>query len=194
MEQRDEDGTLVAKSKPQQIAAMLEPYRERGLVDHRKTLAISMDYRIPQIIQQPGGRLRVSVAISSAIASAFGHIEKAKMNAEQIVELAEGIIDTSHEDQLSVEDVLLFLKDLLMGKYGKMSSGIDMPAFFEVFERYRDERYRTIKAIRYEEHLTFKSLGDSNRGVDELPLKRKDDPAAMMDMMQTYYSQNSSNE
>jgi len=187
MEQRDEEGNLVKAAKPAKISEMLDQYRERGVVDHRKTLTIDQKDRIPALIKQPEGRLRVSVALSSSIASAFGHIKNAKMSAEQIVELAEGIIDSSHEDQLSVEDVLLFLKDMLMGRYGKISGGMDMPTFFEYFEEYRDERYKELKRARWEEHLSFKSLGDSNRSYDDLPLKRTDDPVGMATIMQTNY-------
>lgn len=186
MEQRDEEGNLVKAAKPAKIGEMLELYRERGVVDHRKTLTISDKDRIPALIKQPEGRLRVSVALSSSIASAFGHIKNAKMSAEQIVELAEGIIDTSHEDQLSIEDVLLFLKDMLMGRYGKMSTGMDMPTFFEYFEEYRDERYKELKRARWEEHLTYKSMGDSNRSFDDLPLKRNDDPVGMATILEKY--------
>lgn len=146
-----------------------------------------MESRIPELSKTPEGRMKVSIAIASSMLSAFQHIDSAKMTAGTIKEIAEGIIDSSHEDQLSIEDVLLFLKDLLMGKYGKISGALDMPRFFEIFERYRDERYQTLKKIRWEEHLTYKSLGDSNRAFDELPLKRNDDPGNMMDMMQTYY-------
>jgi hypothetical protein len=191
MEQRDEDGTLIKAAKPAQIGAMLEKYREKGLVDYKKTIAIPMAERIPALITLPKGRLRVSVALSASIASAFSHIKNAKLTADQIVEIAEGIIDTSQEDQLSIEDVLLFLKDMLMGKHGKFSNGIDMPTFFEHFESYRDARYQTLRKIRWEEHLSYKSMGDSNRSFDMLPLKRNDDPAAMAGLMQTYYEEKS---
>lgn len=178
MERKDSTGVRQA----------LEVYRERGSVSHVKTLSIPMDQRIPAIIGKPGGRDRVVVAISSSLVSAFQNIKNAKMDADQILDLADMIIDSAHEDQLSIEDVLLFLKDLLMGKYGKVSTGLDYPAFFEIFEEYRNERYRTLKKIEWEEHLTHKSLGDSNRGSADLPLKRNDDPATMLDLMQTLHS------
>jgi hypothetical protein len=177
MERKDSQGVRNA----------LEVYRDRGAVNHVKTLSIPMEERIPAIIAKEGGRARVVVAISSSLVSAFQNIKNAKMDADQVLDLADMIIDSAHEDQLSVEDVLLFLKDLLMGKYGKVSSGMDYPAFFELFEEYRNERYRTLRKARWEEHLTHKSLGDSNRSFDGLPLKRNDDPGTMIDLMQTYY-------
>lgn len=170
------------------IRDTLALYRDKGVVDYLKTLSIPMEERIPELARTPDGRRRVSVALSSSLVSAFQHIRNAKLDADQVIELAEMIIDSSNEDQLSIEDVLLFLKDLLMGKYGKVSEGLDMPSFFDIFEKYRNERYKTLRKRRWEEHLTFKSLGDSNRSFDELPLKRNDDPKTMIDMMQTYYS------
>lgn len=166
---------------------MLASFREKGEVKYERSLAIPMERRIPELTKTPEGRMQVSIAIASSMLSAFQHIEKAKMSAETIKEIAEGIIDSSHEDQLSIEDVLLFLKDMLMGKYGKITGSLDMPAFFDLFENYRDERYKTIRKVRWEEHLSYKSLGDSNRSFDELPLRRNDDPGNMLDLMQTYY-------
>jgi hypothetical protein len=171
------------------LQVTLASFREKWVVKYEKSLAIPMDQRIPELTKTPEGRKKVSIAIASSMLSAFQHIDSAKMSAATIKEIAEGVIDSSNEDQLSIEDVLLFLKDLLMGKYGKIRGALDMPGFFEIFERYRDERYQTLKKIRWEEHLTYKSLGDSNRAFDELPLRRNDDPGTMTSLMQTYYEE-----
>jgi hypothetical protein len=165
----------------------LASFREKGVVKYEKSLAIPMENRIPELTKTPEGRKKVSIAIAASMLSAFQHIDSAKMSASTIKEIAEGIIDSSHEDQLSIEDILLFLKDMLMGKYGKIRGALDMPAFFELFETYRDQRYQTLKKIRWEEHLSYKALGDSNRTYDELPLKRTDDPVGMATIMQTEY-------
>jgi hypothetical protein len=178
---------LLGLNDIEELPVKLASFREKGVVKYERTLAIPMERRIPELTKTPEDRLKVSIAIASSMLSAFQHIEKAKMSAATIKEIAEAIIDSSHEDQLSIEDVLLFLKDMLMGKYGKIIGALDMPAFFDIFEKYRDERYKTVRKLRWEEHLSFKSLGDSNRSFDELPLKRNDDPSTMMSMMQTYY-------
>lgn len=170
------------------VSGMLAIYRERGVVRYDKTLAIPFEQRIPELVKQPGGRERVSAALSTSILSAFQHIEKAKMTADQIIELAEGIIDSAEEDQLAIEDVLLFLKDLLLGKMGKITSQVDMPLFFELFEKYRDKRYQTIEAIRYEEHLNCKNMGHAPRSSNEISLNRDEDASSTLDLMQTYYS------
>jgi len=176
------------------INQILATYRERGIVDHKRTLAIPFEQRIPELIKQPGGRERVSAVLASSILSAFSHIEKAKMSADQIIELAEGVIDSAHEDQLSIEDILLFLKDLLMGKFGKIREQIDMPGFFELLEKYRDKRYKTLESIRYEQHLNYKNSGSSSRSKANLTINRDDDPGTMLDLMQTIYQEKNSTE
>lgn len=165
----------------------LSLYRERGLVDHTKTLAIPMGERIPALVKDPESKLKVKAALSASILSAFGNIEKAKMSADQILDLTDAIIDSAHEDQLSIEDVLLFLKDLIMGKMGKITDKLDMPLFFELFEKYRDKRYRTLEAIRYEQHLNLKNAGHAPRSSNDVSINRGEDGAVVLDLMQTMY-------
>lgn len=165
----------------------LSLYRERGLVDHTKTLAIPMSERIPALIKDPEVKLRIKAALSASILSAFNNIDKAKMSADQILDLTDAIIDSAHEDQLSIEDVLLFLKDLIMGKIGKITEKLDMPLFFELFEKYRDKRYKTLEAIRYEQHLNLKNMGHAPRNRNEVFLNRDEDGGSVLGLMQTMY-------
>lgn len=178
---------MEQEGSKQQVSAMLATYRERGAVNHVKTLSIPPEQRIPELIKQPDGRMRVSVAIAASLASAFGNIERVKMDSDQLCELAEAIVDSAHEDQLSIEDILLFLRDLLMGKYGKVGS-LDMPGFFDIFEKYRSDRYKALEAIRYETHLNNKNMGHAARSSGEISLNRDEDAKSTLDLMQTYYS------
>lgn len=178
--------SLLGLKDEDSLSMRLASFREKGIVRYERSLAVPMNQRIPELTKTPEGRKSVSIAIASSILSAFQHIDKdkARMSAATMREVAEAIIDSSHEDQLSLEDILLFLKDMLMGKFGKLPGALDMPAFFDIFEKYRDERYQTLRKIRWEEHLTFKSLGDSNRTFDDLPLKRNADPVGMATILQ----------
>lgn len=178
---------MEQKGSAAQVNLALATFREQGMVNYKKTLEIPMSQRIPELAKTTEGRKRVQAALSAAILSAFNNIEKAKMSADQILDLADGIIDSSHEDQLSIEDVLLFLKDLLTGKFGKISDKLDMPMFFDYFEKYRDKRYKTLEAIRYEEHLTLKGMGHSSRSsVKSCDMKRGDDSETLLDLFNTY--------
>ena len=180
---------MEQKGSAADVIAVLATYREKGVVNYKKTLEIPFSQRIPELIKQEDGRNRVVAAISASILSAFNNIEKAKMSADQILDLTDGIVDSSHEDQLSIEDVLLFLKDLILGKFGKITDKLDMPMFFEYFEKYRDKRYQTLEAIRYEEHLNRKNMGHAPRSSNEISLNRDEEAGNVLDLMQTMYEE-----
>lgn len=88
------------------------------------------------------------------------------MNDEQIVELAETILDSSNEDLLALEDVVLFLQGLTRGKYGPLYEAMDIPKFMEKFEVYRNERHVALLRVREEQHANFKAMGDTERISD----------------------------
>jgi len=178
----------MVQKDSQGVNQMLALYRERGTVDYSKTLAIPREQRIPELAKTPEGRQDVSMALAASLLSAFRNIDKVKMTAEQIVELAENIIDSAYEDQLSIEDVLLFLKDFLMGKMGKINQNIDMPSFFEYFEQYRQKRWETLQGIRDEQHTQAKVSGqDTRRRSESLELGRDEDAKTVLGLMQTMY-------
>lgn len=102
-----------------------------------------------------------------AITKAFETMNLSRpMNPEQIVELAETIIESSGEDYLALEDVVLFLQGLTRGKYGQLYESMDIVKFMNLFEIYRNERHKALMDHRDEEHSQYKSIGDSNRWFD----------------------------
>lgn len=149
------------------------------MVDYRKALELSLDERIPSLIQQPGKRDEILIVLSAALTSALSNLNlRYGMTGEQIVELADMIIDQSHEDNLGLEDVLLFLGDLLTGKAGKIYDRLDIPTFFELFETYRQKRHETMKGVRDELDAQYRALPVNNRFVhdsveDEKNVSRK---------------------
>lgn len=90
------------------------------------------------------------------------------MKDEQIVELSLELIESAKEDNLGIEDVLLFLKDLITGKY-KIFDRLDIPTFFELFEKYRQDRHETLLNIQYERDCQYKILPVNDRLEDMFP-------------------------
>jgi hypothetical protein len=88
---------------------------------------------------------------------------KRPMNEIQILDLAEAIIDTAAEDNLAMEDLMLFLQKLTRGEYGAMYESIDIPKFMEKFEIYRQERHEALQNHRYEIEVRYKTMGDTIR-------------------------------
>jgi hypothetical protein len=156
-------------------------------VNHEKTLSIPQSERIQGLLLRPNGREEVLTAIAAALSSAFLNLNlKVPMNEDQIVELSDAIIDSSSEDNLALEDVLLFLRDMLMGKHGKLFERLDMQVFFEKFEEYRQERHEKLCTIREERESQHKHMGRGNER--KLPMSANEDASTVLSLMQDLYS------
>ena len=77
------------------------------------------------------------------------------MNGNQVIDLADTIIETASEDNLSLEDVFLFLQKLTRGEYGALYESMDIPKFMEKFEVYREQRFQAMRNIRDEENAKY---------------------------------------
>lgn len=142
----------------------LSRFKEAGVIKFERTLQIPMSERIPALIKEPDGELKVCTAIVASLKSAFDNINlKRAMDENQVVELAGVIIDQAHQDQLALEDVLLFLQRLVTGQAGTLYDRLDIPTFFELFETYREERYQALRHIKDEQHVNYKAMGDNTR-------------------------------
>lgn len=157
------------------ISGELARYRERGMISYRKILEIPLWERIPALLEFPGNRPVIGTALVASLKSAFSQINlSAPMNEEQIVELAAALMESASEDNLGLEDILLFLQDLLMGKMGTLFNRMDSPTFFESFEIYRQRRHVEMRNIRDEEAAQFRALPINDRFVYDSVQEEKD--------------------
>lgn len=145
------------------INTILRSYKtERGEVNYPAVLSVPMDSRIPVLAKQDFPQ--IAGLITAALTLAFeGTNLKRFMSASQIVDLAETIIDSSNEDYLSMEDLMLFLQKFVRGEYGKMYESMDIPKFMQAFEDYRQERHTALITYKENQHLQYKGSGDANR-------------------------------
>lgn len=96
---------------------------------------------------------------------------KRGLTAVQINDLAEEIIDGANDDNISFEDLVLFLQALVRGKYGDMYESMDMAKFMKLFNEYRDERWKEWVNFKEAEHIQFKTMGAVERtGSNKTPL------------------------
>lgn len=92
------------------------------------------------------------------------------MNADQIVECAHDLIMTTEEDQLSIEDYVLFFNGAKQGKYGKILDRLDQQTVFSMLEEYRQERHKQFVRIKQEKEAEFKSMGSTERTNQPNPI------------------------
>lgn len=152
----------------------LQPFKNGSEYNYPALLKIQE--RLPQMAKRNFSETLAMVVI--AISKAFEAMNLARpMNSDQVVELAETVLDSSTEDFLALEDVVLFLQGLVRGKYGPLYESMDIPKFMEKFEQYREARYQALQNIRQEQHANFKAMGDSNRSFNDNDQKDLDHKA-----------------
>ena len=121
-----------------------------GSPNYPALFTIPSDQRLPEMAKVDMKRTAALVGVGLTVAMESMNLAR-PMNATQILDLTDTIIEASEEDNLSMEDVMIFLQKLTRGEYGPMYESMDIPKFMEKFEQYREERHQSIKAIRDEQ-------------------------------------------
>lgn len=175
----DQNKSLVPSSRTNLLPALvsgnrqainmhLRLFKEHGAVDHRKTLEIPSAERITALCKTDNGYEQIYTILALRLGQTFNNLNLRKgMNEDQLLNLAEKIIEEAGEDNLSMEDVLLFLEQLETGKAGKIYDRLDMPTFFELFESYRQDRHLAYMYRKYEIEQNYKSQGAAPRSSEQ---------------------------
>jgi len=112
-----------------------------------------------------------NMLIIGALTVALENINvKRGLNEFQILNLSELIIEESSQDNLSLEDVLLFLQQLVVGKFEMSYESMDIPKFMKMFEQYREERHQNLVNYRMEKHAQYSVSGNTGRTNSADPL------------------------
>lgn len=112
-------------------------------------------------------RLYVHKIISAQIEYTMKFFNVANgLSIEQVFLLADQIIDESAEDQLSLQDVFVFLQKLGTGKMGVVYNRLDIPSIMELFEVHRQERHSEYLKAKEEISIQHKAYGPSERESD----------------------------
>lgn len=153
----------------QKVNLILRQFKDNsGCVNFPMVLKVPVSERIPELAKQDFGR--INLLIIGAITVSFESLGLRKgLDADQILDLSEAIIDTSTEDNLSFEDLMLFLQKIVRGEY-EIGETMNIPKFMKVFELYREERWQELNRYRNEQHAQNKVLGDTGKTTqpDEL--------------------------
>ncbi len=140
----------------------LKKYKDKnGSIDFVAMRDIPEQTRIYAVAQQDLGQTVKIIAVALTLAFESMNLTR-PMNAIQILDLAEMIVEESESDKLAFQDVLLFLQKLTRGHYPGLYEGIDAVKFMERFNQYRDERFQEFIRLRDEREEYYKRLGDDN--------------------------------
>lgn len=145
----------------------IRPYLQGGVVQFDKLLSLSMSARIPSLTHDYGFEKihQLLIVMLKAFNDSLNLIRP--MTDEQVVEIGYELVMTTEEDQLSIEDYVLFFKGAKEGKYGKILDRLDQQTVFQMLEEYRQARHIAFVKIKEEEHLQYKALGPADRTVEK---------------------------
>ena len=162
----------LQKGDKAQVQTILRQFKTpTGAANFPVLLGVPTDQRLAKMAENDfEGTLGV---VTAGVTLAMESLNlRMPMNAIQILDLSEAIIDTAHEDNLALEDLMLFLQNLTRGKYNPLYESMDVPKFMEKFELYRQERHRALLEIKENEHLQLKGLGNSEKTGVADPLEQ----------------------
>lgn len=153
---------LQIGDKQELLLALREYKQPNGIVNYPALFEIKAEDRLPELAKKDFKQI-VSIVVAGLTLSFEAMNLSRSMNDNQIIDLAETILDSSNEDNLALEDVMLFLQKLTRGEYGKLYESMDIPKFMEFFEKYREERYQAANNLRYEQNIQHKALPINDR-------------------------------
>lgn len=178
--------------KVEMNVALREYKLPNGSVDYRAVMSVPSADRINGLVAA-GEYQQVLIILSAGIQVAFENLNLSKpMSATQIVDLADAIIDTSAEDNLGVEDVVLFLQKLVRGETDKLFSRLDSSVFMKEFETYRQQRHIECLRIKEEQHAQFKAMG-IGRNIPSVEKDETIDPKTFFELLQTVNEEKNEN-
>lgn len=159
----------MQKGDNQTMALILKQYKfKNGEVNFPAIFAtVPTSERLPALFKKD--MFQATALVVGALTMAFKKMRLKKVDGELINDIAEDVLDSSDEDNLALEDLVLFLGNLIRGKYGDVDD-ITVTKFMRLFDKYRNERTDAIQELRLNEHLQFKGMGDCTRSNAENPI------------------------
>jgi hypothetical protein len=148
------------------VATILKQYKlPNGDVNFPAIFStVPTEERLPALYKKDF--MKATALVVAALALAFERLRFKKMDGKLVNDIAEEVLDSADIDNLSLEDLLLFLQMMVQGKYGNIDE-MSIPRFMNLFDKFRDDRHNSIVEIRMNEHLQYKGLGSSERSNQE---------------------------
>lgn len=180
--------TAVGNGDKLEINVNLKQYKfANGATNFDAILRIPFEDRLPGLIQKVGLK-QVHMMLAKAITMAMESLNLSKpLTSNQIIDLVDTLIDTSSEDYLSFEDIMLFLQQMVRGGSGELFSSMDIAKFMNSFEKYRQKRHTEYKRLKEESHSQHSGTPFVPQVNSEMQRDSDIDGKTFLEMMQTFY-------
>lgn len=153
-----------------------------GATNYLPLMQIPSSERIPVLAKSDRSYVHKILSAQIEYAMKFFNVSNG-LSIEQIFLLSDQIIDESEEDNLSIQDVFVFLQKLCSGKMGKLFNRLDISTFMELFEIHRQERHSELLKAKEEFNMQNK-FTDLDRASDNQDREKELMHGAMVDYLQ----------
>jgi hypothetical protein len=143
----------------------LQQYVDAGQPVFAKLLAIPLTERIPALSHEYGlKRMHQLVKLVLQECCQWMALPKSKMFTETILSvIACDLLLVAEEDQLSLEDLIIFFELAKEGKWGLLKGNITHFSLIQLLEQFRQRRYEAYLQCREEKLMEQKSSGPWER-------------------------------
>jgi len=153
----------------------LQQYSTANGANFETLLSIPLSERIPGLINEYGLKRmhRLIKTILNEFCYSIALPKSKKLTETKISVIACDLILAADEDQLSMEDLIVFFELTKQGKYGKFKDLLTHYAIIEKLEQFRQERYETYVRIKDKKEAEVRLLGPKERISPEPTLIKK---------------------
>jgi hypothetical protein len=143
----------------------LKQYLDNDQVNFDGLLSIPLSERIPGLIKEYG--LKRAHRLIKLVLQEFCYSiplpKSAKLSDTKIAACACDLILAAHEDQLSLEDLVVFFERAKEGKYGKFKGVVTHFSIMQKLEQYRLERSEVYFKLKKEQETALRRMNDIPR-------------------------------
>lgn len=143
----------------------LQQYVQGGKPAFDRLLAIPMKDRIPGLISEYGLKRmhRLIKLILLEFCYSVALPKSKKLTDTKVAVVACDLILTAEEDQLGLEDLIVFFELAKSGKYGSFKGLLTHFSIMQKLEQFRLERYNTFVKLKEEKEAELKAAGPTER-------------------------------
>jgi hypothetical protein len=153
----------------------LQQYSTVNAANFEALLSIPLSERIPALISEYGLKRmhRLIKLILNEFCYSIALPKSKKLTETKTSVVACDLILVANEDQLSMEDLIVFFELAKNAKYGKFKSLLTHHAIMEKLEQFRQERYATYVRIKEQKEAEVRLLGPTERiSPEPTPIKK----------------------
>jgi hypothetical protein len=143
----------------------LQQYSTADGANFEALLSIPLSERIPALISEYGLKRmhRLIKTILNEFCYSIALAKSKKLTDTKTSVTACDLILVADEDQLSMEDLIVFFELAKNGKYGKFKTVLTHYSIMEKLEQFRQDRYETYVRIKEQKEAEVRLLGPTER-------------------------------